>query len=349
MDVCVITGSAGLIGREASEFFSRKFDLVVGIDNDTRSFLFGSEASTYSNKMSLLKNIENYKHYDLDICNTEKIKKVFQHYNSDIKLIVHTAAQPSHDWASSDPYKDFNINAFGTLNLLEACRLHSPKACFIFTSTNKVYGDTPNYLPLIELDTRWEIDPTHPFHKSGINESMSIDECKHSLFGASKLSADIYVQEYAKYFEMQTGVFRGGCLTGPNHAGTQLHGFLSYLVKCAANNLPYTIFGYKGKQVRDNIYASDLIEMFWCFYNNPSKGQVFNCGGGRSANCSMIEAISICEQLTGKEMNVSYTNDHRSGDHIWWISDTTKFQSMYPEWKIKYGIYDIIKLIFEKQ
>ena len=349
MDICIITGSAGLIGREATEFFSKKFDLIIGLDNDMRADLFGSEASTKLNKLSLIERIKNYVHYDIDICDKERVNEIFKKYNRDIKLIIHTAAQPSHDWAASDPFKDFNINALGTLNLLENCRNECPDVCFIFTSTNKVYGDTPNLLPLIEHDTRWELDSTHKFHALGIDETMSIDGSKHSLFGASKLSADIYVQEYAKYFGMKTGVFRGGCLTGPNHAVTQLHGFLSYLVKCAAQNLPYTIFGYKGKQVRDNIFASDLINMFWHFYTNPVIGQVFNCGGGRKANCSMLEAIKICQEITGREMLITYSDQARSGDHIWWISDTSKFQQLYPDWEIKYNIDDTIYEIFNKQ
>jgi len=272
---------------------------------------------------------------------------LFKEYNSDIKLVLHTAAQPSHDWAAKEPFTDFSVNANGTLNLLEMCRLYSPTAVFIFTSTNKVYGDTPNYLPLKELESRWEIDESHPYYKKGIDESMSIDQSKHSLFGASKVAADILVQEYGKYFGMHTGVFRGGCLTGPNHSGAKLHGFLSYLMKCAVTGDHYTIFGYKGKQVRDNIHSHDLVNMFWHFYNSPRSGEVYNAGGGRFSNCSMLEAISICEKISGNKMNYSYTEDNRIGDHIWWISDVSKFKSHYPSWNWEYGIEDILGEIHE--
>jgi CDP-paratose 2-epimerase len=263
-------------------------------------------------------------------------------------MIVHTAAQPSHDWAAKEPFTDFTVNANGTLNLLELCRNHCPDATFIFTSTNKVYGDTPNFLPLVEGEKRWEIDQEHRYFKEGIDEKMSIDHTKHSLFGASKVAADVLVQEYGRYFGMNTGIFRGGCLTGPNHAGTELHGFLSYLVKCAVQDKEYTIFGYKGKQVRDNIHSYDLVNMFWHFHQNPKKGEVYNAGGSRHSNCSIIEAIDIIKQISGKQLKYSIANDNRIGDHIWWISDIQKFKSNYPDWNYKYDLNDIISQIISR-
>ncbi len=347
MDICLITGSAGLIGRESVEFFAERFDYVIGIDNNMREELFGKEASNLQNKRDLKNKIPNYIHYDVDIREQNAIEKIFKEYNKDIKLIIHTAAQPSHDWAVKDPFKDFSINATGTLNLLEAARKHSFESVFIFTSTNKVYGERPNFLPLKELETRWEIEESHPYF-NGIDESMSIDNTKHSLFGASKVSADILVQEYGRYFGMKTGIFRGGCLTGPNHSGTKLHGFLSYLMKCAISGETYTILGYKGKQVRDNIHSFDLINMFWHFYKNPKNAEVYNVGGSRHSNCSIMEAISICEEITGKKMNYIYSKTNRIGDHIWWISDVGKFRSHYKEWDYKYDINDILLQIFER-
>jgi len=347
MNICVITGSAGLIGSEAANFFADKFDLIIGIDNNLRKYFFGKEGSIEWNLKRLQDTVSNYKHYDLDIRDNVGMEKLFKEYNSDIKLVLHTAAQPSHDWAAKEPFTDFNVNANGTLNLLEMCRLYSPAAVFIFTSTNKVYGDTPNYLPLKELESRWEIEESHPYYKKGIDESMSIDQSKHSLFGASKVAADILVQEYGKYFGMHTGAFRGGCLTGPNHSGAKLHGFLSYLMKCAVTGDHYTIFGYKGKQVRDNIHSHDLVNMFWHFYNSPRMGEVYNAGGGRFSNCSMLEAISICEKISGNKMNYSYTEDNRVGDHIWWISDVSKFKSHYTSWNWEYGVEDILVEIYE--
>ena len=347
MNICVITGSAGLIGSEAVNFFADKFDLIVGIDNNLRKYFFGKEGSIEWNKNRLQNTVSNYKHYDLDIRDSTAMETLFKEYNTDIKLVLHTAAQPSHDWAAKEPFTDFSVNANGTLNLLEMCRLYSPAAVFIFTSTNKVYGDTPNYLPLKELESRWELDETHHYYNKGIDETMTIDQSKHSLFGASKVAADILVQEYGKYFGMHTGIFRGGCLTGPNHSGAKLHGFLSYLMKCAVTAEHYTIFGYKGKQVRDNIHSRDLVNMFWHFYNEPRSGEVYNAGGGRHSNCSMLEAITICEKISGNKMNYSYTEDNRIGDHIWWISDLTKFKSHYPGWNWEYGIEDILLEIHE--
>ncbi len=289
----------------------------------------------------------NYRHYNADIRKTEELEPIFREYGSDISLIVHTAAQPSHDWAAREPFTDFTVNANGTLNMLEMCRLYAPGSVFIFTSTNKVYGDNPNYLPLIEMETRWEIDSRHPYFENGIDEQMSIDHTKHSLFGASKVAADILVQEYGRYFGMKTGVFRGGCLTGPNHSGAQLHGFLSYLMKCAIIGTPYTIFGYKGKQVRDNIHSHDLVNMFWHYYQAPRSGEVYNAGGGRHANCSMIEAIALCEEISGNMLHTTYSETNRIGDHIWYVSDMSKFRNHYPEWHWKYDLKQTLLQIHE--
>ncbi|MCB0395445.1 MAG: NAD-dependent epimerase/dehydratase family protein [Flavobacteriales bacterium] len=346
--IAIVTGSAGLIGSEAVRFFSDKFDTIIGIDNDMRSYFFGKDASVKWNKEHLQAECENYIHNEVDIRSYEALEKIFSKYGSDIALVVHTAAQPSHDWAAKEPLTDFSINASATLNLLEVTRLHAPEAVFIFTSTNKVYGDTPNDLPLVELDKRWEISKEHPYYANGIDEHMSIDQSKHSVFGASKVAADVMTQEYGKYFGMKTGVFRGGCLTGPRHTGAQLHGFLAYLMKCTITGTPYTIFGYKGKQVRDNIHSYDLVNMFWQFYKQPRPGEVYNAGGGRNSNCSMLEAIEICERLTGKKLSYSYSEDNRVGDHIWWISDVGKFKSHYPDWNWKYDLEAILSEMHEE-
>ena len=342
MNVAIISGSAGLIGAEAVRFFSEKGFKIVGIDNDMRKRFFGDDASTAWSLERLKESVPDYTHHAIDIRDEKAVADVFSEYGSDIKLVIHTAAQPSHDWAANEPFTDFTVNANGTLVMLESARKFCPDACFIFTSTNKVYGDLPNELPLMERETRWEVEESHPFFEHGIDETMSVDQCKHSLFGASKVAADVLVQEYGKYFGMKTGVFRGGCLTGPGHSGTQLHGFLSYLVKCAITGDPYTIFGYKGKQVRDNIHSYDLINMFWHYYQAPHCGEVYNAGGGRHSNCSIAEAIAMCEELTGKKMNYTSSDENRIGDHIWYISDVRKFQSHYPAWSYRYNIEDII-------
>ncbi len=347
MKIAIITGSSGLIGSEAVHFFASKFDLIVGVDNNLRAYFFGKDASTDWNLKNLSEKFQNFEHHNIDIRDFAGLKVLFEKYGTDIKLVVHTAAQPSHDWAAKEPLTDFTVNANGTLNLLELTRLYSDQAVFIFTSTNKVYGDTPNLLPLVEQDSRWEIDATHPYFSDGIDENMSIDQTKHSLFGASKVAADVLCQEYGRYFDMNVGVFRGGCLTGPQHSGTQLHGFLSYLMKCAITGDHYTIFGYNGKQVRDNIHAWDLVNMFWHFYNAPRKGEVYNAGGGRFANCSMKEAILICENITGNKMNYSYSDSNRIGDHIWYISNLNKFKSHFPEWDWKYSLENTMEQIFE--
>ena len=347
MNIALVTGSAGLIGSESVAFLADKFDHVVGIDNNLRQYFFGPDGNTEWNRNRIASTYPNYLHRSADIRSVEELEVIFKEFGTDIKLIVHTATQPSHDWAAKEPFTDFSVNANGTLNMLEMTRLHCPEAVFIFTSTNKVYGDNPNFLPLEELETRWEISPEHPYYENGIDEQLSIDHTKHSLFGASKVAADVLVQEYGRYFGMKTGVFRGGCLTGPNHSGAQLHGFLSYLMKCAITGSPYTIFGYKGKQVRDNIHAWDLVNMFWHFYRNPRQGEVYNAGGGRFANCSMLEAITLCQQITGNKMNYSYSDTNRIGDHIWYISDLSKFKAHYPDWHWKYDLTTTLQEIHD--
>jgi CDP-paratose 2-epimerase len=347
VSIVVITGSAGLIGSEATAFFAQQGFDIVGIDNDMRRVFFGEDASTTWNRQRLEKTIKNqYSHVDADIRDTETINKIFKQYGSDIALVIHTAAQPSHDWAARDPIMDFTVNANGTLNLLQATRQYAPESPFIFTSTNKVYGDTPNHLPLVELDSRWEIDPNHTY-KSGIREDMSIDQTTHSLFGVSKVAADVLVQEYGRYFGLRTACFRGGCLTGPNHSGTQLHGFLAYLMKCTVTETPYTVYGYKGKQVRDNIHSADLIQAFFEFFKAPRVAQVYNTGGGRYSNCSMLEAIDICQKIVGKELKWIYSEQNRIGDHIWWISDNSRFTEHYPNWKLQYNVPQILQEIYE--
>ncbi len=346
MSIALVTGSAGLIGSETSKRFHAEGMEIVGLDNDMRAEFFGPEASTLSTRQRLESLLPRYTHQSIDIRDFEAVKKVFERYGAEIKVIVHTAAQPSHDWAARAPHIDFGVNATGTLNMLEAARLYAPEAVFIFTSTNKVYGDTPNRLPLIELEKRWEIDPAHAY-AVGIDESMSIDQTKHSLFGASKVAADVLVQEYGRYFGMKTGIFRGGCLTGPGHAGTELHGFLAYLMKCTATGKPYRVFGYGGKQVRDNIHSHDLVEAFWQFFQAPRSAAVYNLGGSRHSNCSMLEAIEICEEISQKKLDWTYVEDNRIGDHIWWISDVRKFQADFPNWQYRYGIREILKEIHD--
>jgi CDP-paratose 2-epimerase len=337
MKTILVTGSYGLIGSEVCRYYDNLGYRIIGIDNDMRKYFF-NESSKEKNNNSIY---SNYIHFDCDIRNYNKLFLIFKKYSSDISLIIHTAAQPSHDWAAKEPLTDFTINALGTMNLLECTRQMCPEAVFIFTSTNKVYGDTPNNLPLIELENRWELNSYHKYF-NGINESMSIDQSKHSLFGVSKVSADLMVQEYGRYFGLKTGVFRGGCLTGPSHAGAELHGFLSYLIKCFVNDKPYTIFGYKGKQVRDNIHSHDLVSAFHSFYLNPRPGEVYNIGGSRHSNISMLEAINKISNILGKPLNYTISDDNRIGDHMWYISDVSKFKSHYPDWNYKYDIDMII-------
>ena len=337
----IVTGSAGLIGSETVKRFAKDGAHVVGIDNNMRAQFFGAEASTGKIRDELIKDVSGYEHHEIDIRDVTAINELFKQHGPKIDAIVHTASQPSHDWAARDPQTDFTVNANGTLNLLEAARNFCPEAPFVFTSTNKVYGDTPNRLPLRELPKRWEIESGHEY-APGISETMSIDYTKHSLFGASKAAADVLVQEYGRYFGMPTVSFRGGCLTGPAHAGTELHGFLSYLMICTVSGRPYRIFGYKGKQVRDNIHSFDLVEAFVEFIRAPRAGEVYNIGGSRHSNCSMLEAIEMCEEISGKKLSWSYEEANRIGDHIWWISDVRKFQQHYPNWQFRYGTREIL-------
>ena len=348
MAIVLVTGSCGLIGSETVSFFAEKGFDIVGIDNNMRKSFFGADGSVLWNKKRLQKLYKNYRHYSVDIRNQGKINSIFKKYNKNIVLIVHAAAQPSHDWAAHNPAIDFSVNATGTLVLLEALRKFSPRAVFIFPSTNKVYGDTPNRLPLIEKEKRFEISNDHKYYK-GIDETMSIDNCQHSVFGASKVSADIMTQEYGKFFYLKTGVFRGGCFAGPGHSGAELHGFLSYLVKCVVTRRKYKIYGYKGKQVRDNIHSFDLVNAFYHYFQNPRFGEVYNIGGGRFANVSILEAIEMCEKLSGNKLDYEYIDANRIGDHIWWISDVSKFKTHYPEWQYKFGIDETIKQIYEAQ
>ena len=331
----LITGSAGLIGSEAARFFAYQGFEIIGIDNNMRQYFFGKEASTNWNRRRLEKELKKaYSHHNIDIRDNEAVKKVYRKHQFDV--IIHTAAQPSHDWAAKEPFTDFSINATGTLVLLENMRLQAPDAVFIFTSTNKVYGDKPNELPLVELEKRWELPKRHKYYK-GIDESMSIDDSKHSIFGASKVAADVMVQEYGKYFDLKTAVFRGGCLTGPSHSGAELHGFLAYLIKCIATGRKYTIFGYKGKQVRDNIHSHDLVNAFWHVYQKPRNGEAYNIGGGRHSNISMLEAIEKIEKLLGEKAVYELSDQNRIGDHIWYVSDVSKFKKHYPKWDFKYN------------
>jgi CDP-paratose 2-epimerase len=346
MSIAVVTGSAGLIGNEAARFFAQLGMDVVGIDNDSRAYFFGAAASTAHNAELLQNDLKRYRHHNLDIRNRDGIMRLFRSLGQNVKLIVHTAAQPSHDWAAKEPFTDFEINATGTLNLLEATHLHCLDSVFIYTSTNKVYGDLPNQLPLIETASRWELPTDHKFYR-GIDESLSIDQSTHSLFGVSKAAADLAVQEYGRYFGMNTACFRGGCLTGPNHSGAQLHGFLSYLVYCATTGTPYTIFGYKGKQVRDNIHSYDLITAFHEFFKMPRAGEVYNIGGGRFSNCSVLEAIRLSEEIANRPFNYTISDEARIGDHQWYISDLTKFREHYPNWKLTINVNSIIKEIYD--
>ena len=348
MAVVIVTGSAGLIGSETVHAFAGQGFDVVGIDNDMRRTFFGAEASTRWKRKQLEERFPNsYIHEEIDIRDQAAVNALFKRYNSAVKLVVHTAAQPSHDWAAREPMTDFTVNANGTLVTLEATRQFAPEAIYIFTSTNKVYGDLPNRLPLIEQETRWEIDARHPYWH-GIDETMSLDQSTHSLFGVSKVAADLLVQEYARYFHLRTGIFRSGCLTGPNHSGTALHGFLAYLMKCVCTGTPYTVYGYKGKQVRDNIHCSDLVAALIAFFRNPREGGVYNMGGSRFSNCSMFEAIALCQEIAGKELNWTYSQTNRIGDHIWYISDTRKFQHHFPDWKQEYDVRALLRDIYEK-
>jgi len=346
MSIVIITGSTGLVGSESVNFFSDKGFDVVGIDNNLRQFFFGKDGSTKWIKSKLLKRNKKFRNYNIDIRNTSGLEKIFRKYNKNIKLILHCAAQPSHDYGKNFPIIDFNINATGTLNLLELTKKFCSDAPFIFMSTNKVYGDNPNKLNFTEKKTRWELKTSDKYY-SGIDENFSIDNCTHSFFGVSKTYADLIVQEYGKNVGLKTVCFRSGCITGPNHSGAKLHGFLSYLVKLTLSKKKYSIIGYKGKQVRDNLHSYDLVNCFWHFFKKPRVGEIYNMGGGRYSNCSIIEALDIVENLTGFNINEQKIKTPRIGDHIWYISSLKKFKKHYPNWKQKYNTKKIIEELIE--
>jgi CDP-paratose 2-epimerase len=347
MPTAIITGSGGLIGSESTIHFVERGWTVVGVENDMRASFFGPEASTARMTETLAERYPaEFTPHDIDIRDRDGIERLFAQQGSDVELVIHTAAQPSHDWAAKDPQTDFGVNAGGTLNLLEAARGHCPDAPFIFCSTNKVYGDRPNFLPLEEHEQRLELPEDHHWYR-GIDTSMSIDSSTHSLFGVSKAAADLLVQEYGRYFGMPTVCFRGGCLTGPNHAGTKLHGFLSYLMRCTITGEPYTVFGYGGKQVRDNIHSADLVRAFEAFQAAPREAAIYNIGGGRECNCSMLEAIALCEEIAGRPLQWELSDEARIGDHRWWISDLEAFKRDYPDWRLEYSVPDILREIHE--
>lgn len=347
MGVAVVTGSAGLIGSEAARHFAALGLDVVGIDNDMRRTFFGPEASTAWNVVRLTSELgAAYTHLDVDVRDRDALAEIFARYGRDIAVVIHTAAQPSHDWAVRDPYTDFDINAVGTLNVLQNVRDHCPDAPVIHCSTNKVYGDRPNQLPLVEQETRWEIDPAHPY-ADGITEDMSIDASLHSLFGASKVAADVLVQEYGRYFGMKTACFRGGTLTGPAHSATELHGFLGYVMRCAMERRPYTVYGYGGKQVRDAIHSHDVVAAFEAFFREPRSAVVYNLGGGRTSNCSVLEAIGLAEKISGNDLEWSYVDTNRVGDHVWWIGSNARFAADHPGWRLTYDVPAIMQEIYE--
>jgi len=341
MKSVLVTGSSGLIGSEAVEHFDRLGLSVHGVDNNMRRVFFGEPGDTTWNLDRLRRACTNFTHHNLDIRERIALEALFRAHRFD--LVIHCAAQPSHDRARDIPILDFEVNAVGTVNLLEATRLHSPEAVFVFLSTNKVYGEAPNELPLKELDTRW--DYARPEDYDGIDENCRIDRTLHSLFGASKASADLMAQEYGRYFGMNVGIFRGGCLTGPSHSGVELHGFLSYLVKVAITGGTYSVFGYKAKQVRDNIHSHDVVRAIEAFAANPRPGEVYNLGGGRANGVSMLEAFAKIEQMTGKKLNWKYVDQNRIGDHICYISNLAKFKSHYPNWNITIGLDEIFRQI----
>lgn len=334
----LVTGSSGLIGSEAVTFFDRMGFDITGVDNNMRADFFGPKGDTTWNRQRLESTCRRFRHRELDIRDRAGVEGLFKENAFD--LVIHAAAQPSHDLAASRPFDDFDVNAVGTLNLLEACRRHRPEAVFIHMSTNKVYGDGPNHVPLKELDTRW--DYADPAYEHGIAEDFSIDHTLHSLFGASKVAGDVLAQEYGRYFGLKTGIFRGGCLTGPQHSGVELHGFLNYLVLVALRQGPYTIFGYKGKQVRDQIHCHDVINAFWHFAQNPRPGEVYNLGGGKGNAASLLECVEMIRQRTGKKPELTYSATNRIGDHICYYSDLRKLQSHYPTWRLTYSLDRIV-------
>ena len=337
----IVTGSGGLIGSESVRHLVEQGYAVIGLENDMRAYFFGHEASTLQTTERLVASFDTFRSHDIDIRDTAAVDRVFAAHAASLEIVVHAAAQPSHDWAAREPHTDFAINAVGTLNLLEAARMHCPDATFIFMSTDKVYGDRPNLLPLVDVGTRLDLPVDHPYH-AGIPTAMSIDRCMHSIFGASKVAADVMVQEYGRYFGMPTVCFRGGCLTGPSHAGAKLHGFLSYLMKCTVIDEPYTVLGYGGKQVRDNIHSADVVRAFDAFHGAPRAGAVYNLGGGRTASVSLLEAIELCQKIAGRPLRWEVSDDARVGDHRWWISDLSEFVRDYPAFELTYGIDDVL-------
>jgi CDP-paratose 2-epimerase len=346
MPKAIVTGSGGLVGSESVRRLVRSGYDVIGLENDMRARFFGETASTRRVSEQLESELSEFRWLELDIRDADGVDRVFRENASDLEVIVHAAAQPSHDWAASDPHTDWGVNATGTLNLLQATREHALDVPFVFLSTNKVYGDTPNHLPLEDNETRLELPPDHRWY-GGIDTEMSIDRCMHSLFGVSKASADLMVQEYGRYFDMPTVCLRCGCLTGPSHAGAKLHGFLSYLMRCAVTGDRYTVFGYGAKQVRDNLHSADLVRAIAAFVARPLPAAVYNMGGGRFANCSMLEAIDACERISGRSLDWELSDQARMGDHRWWISDLEEFRRDYPDWSPEYDIETTLREIHD--
>jgi CDP-paratose 2-epimerase len=344
--LAIVTGSGGLVGSDSVRRLVGEGWDVIGIENDMRARFFGPEASTARVSQELAEAHPEFRHIEADIRDEDAVARIFAEHGKRLELVVHAAAQPSHDWAASEPKTDFGVNALGTLNLLEATRDSAPEASFVFISTNKVYGDLPNFLPLEETETRLELPPDHRWYP-GIDTEMSIDHSTHSLFGVSKAAADLLVQEYGRYFDMPTVCFRCGCITGPSHAGARLHGFLAYLMKCTVAGTPYTVYGYGGKQVRDNIHSADLVDAALEFHRAPRPASVFNMGGGRESNCSMLEAIEACERISGKQLDWELGDEARIGDHRWWISDLRPFQEAYPAWSLRHDLEAIMVEIHE--
>ena len=346
MSIALITGSCGLIGSDSVEFFTKKGFDIVGIDNNLRELFFGKDGSTIWQRNKLKQFNKKYTHFNSDIRNSNNLEKIFKKYKKNIKVIIHSAAQPSHDYAKNFPVLDFNVNATGTLNMLELTRVYCSDAVFINMSTNKVYGDNPNKLNIVEKSKRWELKSNDKNFR-GISESFSLDNCTHSFFGVSKVYSDLVAQEYGKNVGLKTVSFRGGCITGPNHSGAKLHGFLSYLVKASLKNKKYSMIGYKGKQVRDNIHSSDLVNCFWEVFKKPKRGEVYNMGGGRKSNCSVIEALEMVEDITGIQIKKEYVKKNRVGDHICYYSDMSKFKIHYNNWSLTYNLTDIVQEIYE--
>lgn len=335
-----------MIGSESVAHLVNHGYKVIGLENDMRAHFFGPEASTRGTTERLESDFTEFRSLDVDIRDSAAIRRIVYEHRAELELVIHTAAQPSHDWAASDPQLDFAVNATGTLNLLEAVRQERPEATFVFMSTNKAYGDRPNGLPLVELPTRVDLAPDHEYF-DGVPTAMSIDRSMHSVFGASKVAADIMVQEYGRYFGIPTVCFRGGCLTGPSHAGAQLHGFLSYLMKCTVTGTKYTVFGYGGKQVRDNIHSADVFQAIWLFHKAPRIGAVYNLGGGRGSNVSMLEAIGKCQMIAGRSLAWELKDQGRRGDHHWWVSALSEFRVHYPDFELQHDIDDVLHEIFE--